>query len=85
MGEVNYPATLVKLNARGIETLDDINLMRLFYEELDAAVKTGECSPNVLTLTNAQKVELANHKMELEQQIIDLCSALDVEPVEVEE
>jgi len=69
--QIDYPAAIIKFQAWTMEVLK-------------LAVDTGEGDPNTLILTPAQIAVMKADMEVLEAEVLALCSAYDVEPVEPE-
>ncbi len=83
MGQINYSKTLSKLHAWTYEISNRISGLQTQYTVIGLAVSTGEGDPNSLILTPAQVVVLENDLVAIEQQVVAICSAHDVEPIEI--
>jgi len=79
----DYPATINKFRDWTMEVHNRINTINHEYTALKKAKDTGEGDPNTLILTPAQLVVIGNDMAVLEAEIEDICSAHDVEPVEI--
>lgn len=82
--QIDYPAAIIKFQAWTMEVHNRINAIQREYAALKLAVDTGEGDPNTLILTPAQIAVMKADMEVLEAEVLALCSAYDVEPVEPE-
>ena len=79
----DFPATIIKLHDWSHEIQDRIDQISTLYTALKKAVDTGEGDPNTLVLTPGQIAVIEADMAVLEAEVIALCSAHNVEPVEI--
>lgn len=81
----DYPATMEKLGNWVNELAHELTVRRQKYNEIKRAIVTGEGDPNGIMLTPGQVAELEAEVSVLEAEVLAVCSAHDVEPIELPE
>ncbi len=79
----DYTETINKFLNWTMEVHNRINAINHEYTALKKAVDTGEGDPNTLILTAGQITVMEDDMATLEREVRALCSAHDVEPVEI--
>ncbi len=85
MANTDYTATIKKLRDWAHDMTHVMSDLESKYERIKYAIDTGEADPNNIMLTPEQKATLEADIVALNAEIDALCSAHDVEPVELPE
>ncbi len=81
--QFDYPKTINKLLDWTMEIHNRVNQINHFYIALKKAKDTGEGDPNSLILTATQVAVIEGDMTVFEAEVEALCSAHDVEPIEI--
>ncbi len=83
MAGTDFPVTNQKLLEWTMAIHNRVNYLQHHYRELKQAVDTGEGDPNGILLNGDQIASLQAEMVDVETEILALCSAHDIEPVEI--